>query len=157
MRWRACWWSSSVPSGACLPREGAQGWSPPVSPTGGHALPIWTIHRFHLLEIGMVGHAIKQMNDPIWIQLEGRRFLPEPRGAGLVRLHKLRLGQLAGDQIQQLALLASRKAQILCTARGWVPAPRGLVFHRLSSWGQWCQPSLWPQREFQEGARPDLP
>lgn len=59
----------------------------------------------------MVRHAIKQVDDPVWIQIERRHLLPEPLGALLVGPQELGLHQLAGEQEDQLALLQGRKAE----------------------------------------------
>lgn len=76
---------------------------------GAHHRLIAPIHAFHLLQVAVVGHAIEKMDEAIGIQLEGCRLLPELFGAGLVGLPELRLGQLAGEEEQQLTFFQGRK------------------------------------------------
>ena len=59
----------------------------------------------------MVCHAIEQMDDPVWIQVQGRRLPPELPGAGQIGPPKLGLHQLSREQKDQLALLQGGKAQ----------------------------------------------
>jgi hypothetical protein len=70
-----------------------------------HPLLILAIHLVHLLLIGVVGHAIEQVDEAIGIQIQGCRLLPELLGAGLVGPLELGLGQLAGEEEQQLTFL----------------------------------------------------
>jgi hypothetical protein len=67
------------------------------------------IHLFHLLQVAVVGHAIEHVDEAIGIQLEGCRLLPELFGADLVGLPELGLGQLAGEDEQQLTFFQGRK------------------------------------------------
>jgi hypothetical protein len=67
----------------------------------------------------MVRHAVKQVDDPVRIQIEGRHLLPEPLGAALVGSNKLGLRQLTGEPEGQLTLLLFSKA------RGGPPATTG--------------------------------
>jgi hypothetical protein len=119
-------------------------------PTGVQGLLIPPIHHVHLLEVPMVGHAIEQGDDPIWIQVEGGCFLPEPAGAALVSLHKLGFDQLAGEQKHQLALLQCGKAEGVSAEPLGVPSHGWRLLHRSSSWGgcvgsQCAQPRVCPQ------------
>jgi len=125
MRWSRCWWSTLVPSAAPLPDETTQTWRPPAASMGGHASasPPAPVHGFHLPVVGMVRHAIQQVNDSVWIQIQGRRLLPQPLAAGLVGPHKLGLHQLTGEQKNQLALLQCGKAQVSRSPLQ-APAPR---------------------------------
>jgi hypothetical protein len=111
MRWSRCCWSTLVPSAGPLPHEAAQAWPPPTPPLGGHASAPAPIHTFHLFSVGMVRHAIEQMDDPVWIQIQGSRLPPELPGAGQIGPHKLGLHQLTREQKHQLALLQGSKAQ----------------------------------------------
>jgi hypothetical protein len=78
---------------------------------GAHHRLVAPIRLFHLLQVAVVGHAIEQVDEPIRIQLEGCCLLPELLGAGLVGLPELGLGQLAGEEEQQLTLFQGRKTR----------------------------------------------
>jgi len=58
----------------------------------------------------MVRHAVKQMNDPLRIQLKGGHLLPEPLAAVPIRPRELGLRHLAGEPEHQLALFPVREA-----------------------------------------------
>jgi hypothetical protein len=88
----------------------------------------------------MVGHAIEQGDDPIGIQVQIGRFLPKPVGTGLVGLLELGLGQLAGEEKQQLTLLQGGKAQGLSFSSPWMPRPWWCLFHRYASGTRWISP-----------------
>lgn len=100
-----------MPGAAPFPRETSQGGRPPALPMRGHPLLIRTIHPVHLLLVGVVGHAIEQVDKAIGIQIQGCRLLPELLGADLVGPLKLGLGQLAGEEEQQLTFLLGREIQ----------------------------------------------
>lgn len=59
----------------------------------------------------MIPHAIKQVDDPVGIQIQIRHLLPEPVGAHLVCASELGLRQLTGEQEDQLTLLQLGKAR----------------------------------------------
>lgn len=69
------------------------------------------IHRLHLPGVVVVADAVEQRRDPLGVQLQGRRFLPEPLAACPVAPDDLGLHQLAGEQEHQLLLLAGHRAQ----------------------------------------------
>lgn len=101
MRWSPCWWSALAPRAGFRPHE--------------------TVHRFHFRAVGMVRHAVEQMDDPFGIQIQVGRLLPEPLAAGLIRPHKLGLHKLAGELEQQLAPLQGRPTPARRLAPGCPP------------------------------------
>jgi hypothetical protein len=68
----------------------------------------------------MIRHAIEEMDDPVWFQIQGRHLLPEPLGAVLVGPSELGLRQLTGEEENQLTLFQLGKAP------GRPPATTGL-------------------------------
>ena len=113
-----------MPATALPPHEAA--------PSGRRAGPPAPIHSGHLRAVGVVRHAVKQVDDPLRIQLKGGHLLPEASGAVLIRTHKLSLRQLARQLKDQLALLEVRKGQgggrrpILCTPPAAGPSAGGI-------------------------------
>lgn len=105
---------------------------------GVHGLLMLPIDRFHLLAVSMVSHAVEEGDDAIWTQIQGCDFLPESVCFNWVSLHKLGLGQLAGEQKGQLSLFQGRKVEGVFAAPLGVPSRGECVVHRSCSWGSRC-------------------
>jgi hypothetical protein len=105
-------------------------------------LEIVLIHPFHLLLVPMVIQPVEQVHDPVGVEFQGGRLLPELLAEGPIAPGELGFCQLAGEQKEQLALLQGGKGQAGAGA-GLALAPMGCRgLHGMSS-GRKPSCSVW--------------
>jgi hypothetical protein len=118
-------------------------------PFAAEALEVERIHLFHHVLVLMVIHPVEQIHDPVGVEFESGRLLPEPLAEGPIAPGELGFRQLAGEQKEQLPLLQGGKGQAGAgSALAMAPLGccgfHGLISGRTPSRSVWSGPARWP-------------